>query len=87
MKDWLKRGAIPTKNDRLAMDLTGPGFHLNKKNKLVLEAKESMQKRGVASPDSGDALSLTFAQPVTVSKIYHGAAGGWSNHGVAQWSG
>jgi hypothetical protein len=26
-----------------------------------------MQKRGVASPDDGDALSLTFAQPVVIA--------------------
>ena len=56
MKEWLKRGGIPNTHERLATDLAGPGFHLNKKNKLVLEAKESMQKRGVASPDDADAL-------------------------------
>jgi hypothetical protein len=30
----------------------------------VLESKADMQKRGQASPDDGDALALTFAQPV-----------------------
>jgi hypothetical protein len=30
----------------------------------VLEAKQDMMKRGVPSPDDGDALALTFAQPV-----------------------
>lgn len=64
MKDWLLRGAIPRDDARLESDLTGPGFHLNKKDQLVLEAKDSMIKRGVASPDDGDALSLTFAQAV-----------------------
>jgi hypothetical protein len=29
----------------------------------VLESKADMQKRGQASPDDGDALALTFAQP------------------------
>jgi phage terminase large subunit len=48
---------------RLALDLAGPGFHL-RNNKLVLESKESMGKRGVASPDDADALALTFAMPV-----------------------
>lgn len=65
MKDWLLRGGIGD-DTRLESDLSGPGFHLNKKDQLVLESKESMQKRGVASPDDGDALSLTFAQPVAV---------------------
>jgi hypothetical protein len=31
---------------------------------VVLESKENMQKQGLASSDDGDALALTFAQPV-----------------------
>jgi phage terminase large subunit len=42
----------------------GPGFHLNLKNQLVIESKDEMHKRGVASPDDADALALTWAQPV-----------------------
>src|SRR5215471_9451207 len=68
MKDWLLTGAIP-QDVRLETDLVGPGFHLNKRDRLVLESKESMAKRGVASPDDGDALSLTFAQPVAMRQI------------------
>jgi hypothetical protein len=64
MKEWLPRGALDPKDQRLASDLCAPGFHLNQSNKLVLESKESMQKRNVASPDDGDALALTFAIPV-----------------------
>lgn len=64
MKDWLATAAIDPKDDRLAADLVGPGFHLTKKDELVLEAKASMQERGVASPDDGDALALTWAAPV-----------------------
>lgn len=67
MKEWLLRGAIAKHDARLEADLAGPGFHLNRRDQLVLESKESMQKRGVASPDDGDALSLTFAQPVNVA--------------------
>jgi hypothetical protein len=33
---------------------------------VVLESKESLKKRGVASPDDADALCLTFAAPVAV---------------------
>jgi len=63
-KDWLPRGAIDKNDERLEIDLCGPGYHLNNTNQLVLESKQSMQKRGVGSPDDGDALVLTFAQPV-----------------------
>ena len=41
-----------------------PRRHIRTNGQLVLESKESMQKRGLASPDDGDALALTFAQPV-----------------------
>lgn len=64
VKDWLPRGAIDRNDERLEVDLTGPGWHLNKLNQIVLESKQDMQKRGVASPDDGDALALTFAQKV-----------------------
>jgi hypothetical protein len=65
-KEWLPRGAIPKDDARLEADLTGPGYHLDKKNRLVLEPKEKMLERGLASPDDGDAFVLTFAQPVQV---------------------
>jgi len=64
MKEWLPKGAIDQHDHRLATELAGPGFHLSKKNKLVLESKAEMQRRGVASPDRADALALTFAMPV-----------------------
>lgn len=67
-KDWLLKGGIDPKDHRLATDLQGPGYHLNQKNRLVLESKESMQKRGVASPDDGDALALTFTHAVALPK-------------------
>lgn len=66
-REWLPRGCIPKDDNRLEADLCGPGYHLNKKNQLVLEPKEAMLKRGLASPDDGDGLVLTFAQPVQVT--------------------
>jgi hypothetical protein len=36
---------------------------------LILESKADMQKRGQASPDDGDALALTFAQPVEPAEV------------------
>jgi len=63
MKDWLLHGAIEV-DDKMASDLAGPGYGINRSNRLVLESKADMQKRGQASPDDGDALALTFAQKV-----------------------
>lgn len=67
-REWLALGAIPQDDHRLEADLCGPGQHLNQQNRLVIESKESMAKRGVASPDDGDALCLTFAAPVAPRK-------------------
>jgi hypothetical protein len=35
----------------------------------MLESKADMQKRGQPSPDDGDALALTFAQPVAPAEV------------------
>src|ERR1035437_7852058 len=67
-KDWLLHGAIPD-DEKLASDLAGPGYHINRSNQMVLESKADMQKRGQASPDDGDALCLTFAQPVAPPQL------------------
>ncbi len=64
MKEWLQRGMLAKDDSKIEVDLTGPGFHLNKQNALILESKQDMMKRGVPSPDDGDALALTFAAPV-----------------------
>lgn len=67
MKEWLQHGAIDV-SDRLEVDLTAPGYKHDKQDRVVLEAKEDMKKRGLDSPDDGDALALTFAQPVPLVK-------------------
>ena len=69
LKEWLPQGAIDPRDVRLATDLAAPGHHLNPKNQLVLESKASMQTRGLASPDDGDALALTFALPVAMPRV------------------
>jgi hypothetical protein len=42
-------GAIET-DEKMATDLAGPGYHINRSNLLVLESKANMQKRGQDSP-------------------------------------
>jgi hypothetical protein len=63
MKDWLLKGAID-ELEALSIGLSAPGYHINRANKLVLESKQEMVKRGEASPDDADALALTWAQAV-----------------------
>ena len=63
MRDWLKTADIED-DQELKDDLIGPEYFLNKKDQLMLESKEDMEKRGLASPDDGDSLALTHAYPV-----------------------
>jgi hypothetical protein len=67
-KEWLTHGALPD-DDLLCDQLCLPGYHINKSGRLVLEPKESIQKRGEASPDDADAFVLTFAQPVAIQQV------------------
>jgi hypothetical protein len=66
MRLWLERGSIPN-DPELETDLTGPGYKHDKHDRLVLESKDDMKRRGLASPNRGDALALCFAQPVAPS--------------------
>lgn len=61
-RDWLGEGCIDDAS-RLKDDLAGPeyGFASSTSDKIRLESKESMKKRGLHSPDDGDALALTHA--------------------------
>ena len=67
MREWLRHGAIDG-DPRLVQDLTGPGYAHDKRDRLILEAKDKMKARGVDSPDDGDALALKFAMPVVISE-------------------
>lgn len=65
LKDWLRSGgAIEDSND-LEIELTNIEFGHNKRDQLLLESKEKMKERGLASPDRADALAMTFAFPVS----------------------
>jgi hypothetical protein len=66
VKDFLKTGAIEN-DEALATDLTGVEYSFNPRDQIQLERKESMKARGLASPDDGDALALTFAHPVPIA--------------------
>lgn len=63
VKDWLPFGSLP-KDEQLATDLTSVEYGFTPTDQVLLERKQSMKARGLASPDDGDALALTFAHPV-----------------------
>lgn len=71
MREWLMTGGIPDDTD-LFTDLISPEFSYHPvTNKMQLEGKDHMKSRGLASPDSAEALALTFAQPVARHDSLH----------------
>jgi len=63
-KEWLKEGGCIPARQTLLDDLTGPEYSINIRDEILLESKDKMRKRGLASPGEGDALALTFSYPV-----------------------
>jgi hypothetical protein len=61
MRDALHAGMEIPDDRQLRDDLIGPEYGFTAKNQIQLEKKEDMKKRGLASPDCGDALAMTFA--------------------------
>jgi hypothetical protein len=60
MREWLN-GAMIDNSQFLADDLTGPMYEFQgREDKIKLESKEKMKKRGIASPNHADALAITF---------------------------
>ena len=85
LKEWLDRGAIDASDTKLEIDITSPGFHFDKQNRLVIESKEDMQKRGVPSPDDGDALALTFAAQIAPAVSTRGEEPNYQRYGGHGW--
>ena len=61
--------------------IAAPGFKLNSNDQLVLEAKEKIRARLGLSPDGGDALALTFAEPVLSQRAQEAQMAGWGRDG------
>lgn len=66
MKEWLEDHPCRIPNDAsLIADIVAPQPRESSNGRKMLESKKDMKKRGIRSPDGGDALSLTFAMPVS----------------------
>lgn len=81
LRDWLESPPcrIPD-SDSLHADLMAPGYKYDANSRLLLEKKEDIKKRGLSSPDEGDALALTFAvtlrtKPNSAPLRFHSAYG------------
>jgi len=50
-------------SDTLQADLVSVGYKYQSDGRLLLESKQDMRRRGVPSPDEGDAVALCFTEP------------------------
>lgn len=71
LRKWLSKGAIPEKVRGVEIttldELTAPGYGLVTRKEgecIQLESKKDMRKRGIKSPNIGDALACSFAENV-----------------------
>lgn len=73
MKEWLGgRGVLAPSDIDLAAELTGPFYSFDASNRIQIEKKEDMKKRGLRSPDLADALAMTFAEPIAAPSLSEG---------------
>lgn len=64
MAEWVKAEGVLPDVAQLKADLTGPTYDFARDGRRQLETKKEMKARGLASPDYGDALAVTFSMPV-----------------------
>jgi len=62
MRDWIRGADLPAKDSELRLALIGREYFFDDKERIRLERKKDMKKRGLASPDEADALAHTFAE-------------------------
>ena len=66
LREKLKRGEIELiYDDKQITQLSNRKYRINSDGKIELERKEDMKKRGLTSPDRGDALVLSLYEPKT----------------------
>lgn len=67
-KEWLEdQPAVLPDNQDLLSQLVSVGYKADSKGRLLMEAKDDVKKDGRPSPDLADALTYTFAKPVSLN--------------------
>ena len=70
LREKLKRNEIELiYDDKQITQLSNRKYRINSDGKIELERKEEMKKRGLTSPDRGDALVLSLYEPKTGMSI------------------
>ena len=67
MAEWFANAPVRLPNDAaLIADLSTFQPETSSNGRRQLESKQKLKRRGIRSPDGGDALSLTFSEPVQI---------------------
>lgn len=74
LRALMREGLAISGDPELQRELATVHYTFNRKNAIVLEAKDDMKKRGEASPDIADALALTCAYHVGPRQGYEEGA-------------
>ena len=62
MRKWIREICdLPRDDPDLRGSLIGIEYGFDDKERMRLERKKDMKKRGLDSPDEGDAIAMTFA--------------------------
>jgi hypothetical protein len=64
MREAIQDGASLPEDPELEAELTTPEYGFDDRQRYVLESKDDMKARGVASPDGADALAVSYFAPV-----------------------
>ena len=80
MKDWLDAGGSIPEDRELKEHLCGPEFGYDGKGRRQLEHKEDLKERLGESPDAGDALAMSFAEPIYMKNAGANRKHTFSNH-------
>ena len=83
-RQWLRNGCI-IGEPMLRDDLCGLEYGFDRDGRIQLERKEDAKKRGLASPDWGDALGLTFAYPIASSGVRQRIMAARRQHSLDPW--
>lgn len=73
MREWLAHGSIDDHHE-LTEEMGQVEFGFDSRERVLLEKKDDMKRRGLSSPDHADALALTFAEPVARRAANRGVA-------------
>lgn len=67
MREAIQDGTSLPVDPELEAELTTPEYGFDDRQRYVLESKDDMKARGMASPDGADALAVTYFTPVAPS--------------------